>query len=128
MNKMNRRVKLERDVVVDASFYSDMWRQNENLDVTFALEDETEIKAHKLILSAHSPKFRRFFNKYTEGNKIIFMKGVSYAQFRPILDFIYNGSIELEERRLDQFLSIGKDLEVKGIVMDGNPTTKKTSY
>ena len=64
-------------------------------DVTLACEDK-EVKAHKLILSACSPFFKRLLLKKHVANNLhplIYLRGVKADQLDAVLAFIYQGEV-----------------------------------
>ena len=87
-------------------------------DVTLACEDK-EIKAHKLILSACSPFFRRLLLKksHQQANvhPLIYLRGVQAEQLEAVVAFIYQGEVNILEEQLDSFMLVAKDLQLKGL-------------
>ena len=97
---------------------TDLKEKNYFSDVTLACEDK-EIRAHKLILSACSPFFRRLLLKksYQEAklHPIIYLRGVQAEQLEAVVAFIYHGEVNILEERLDNFMLVAKDLQLKGL-------------
>ena len=108
-------------------------------DVTLACEDK-EVKAHKLILSACSPFFKRLLlQKHVASNlhPVIYLRGVKADQLDAVLAFIYQGEVSIiihiniiritsiiisiiiiiivkvniKEEELDSFMLLAKDLK-----------------
>ena len=82
-------------------------------DVTFVLDDGTELQAHKLILATASPYFEALFygpfaNNNNEPMQKIKVKDVEADVFRIIIQTIYNsGRFDVEiKRQDDKFLAI----------------------
>ena len=92
-----------------------MRHESEQLDVTFVLNDEREIRAHKFLMSVHSPKLRKLFSKYPGDSPVLLLGRFDYHQVQKVVDFVYTGSVEIEETNLQEFLAIGKDLEIMGL-------------
>ena len=87
-----RLVSIEREKHVNSpdDILLEMRTDNEQLDVTFALEGAmSEVRAHKLVLSLNSPKFKRIFNKYGDKTPLIFLNGIDYEKFKAVVDFIF---------------------------------------
>ena len=74
--------------------------------------------AHKLILAASSPLFREMLVKHPHPQPLLFLKGVKYVDLKAILSFVYSGEVELEQGRLDNFLQVGQELQVKGLTKE----------
>ena len=108
-------------------------------DVTLACEDK-EVKAHKLILSACSPFFKRLLLKKHVTNNlhpVFYLRGVKADQLDAVLAFIYQGEVSIiininiiritsiiisininiivkvniKEEELDSFMLLAKDLK-----------------
>ena len=83
-------------------------------DVTIACED-SQIQAHKVILSACSTFFRNLLRRNPHQHPLLYLKGVKYKDLLGILDFMYNGEVNVAQEELKQFLSVAEDLKVKGL-------------
>ena len=84
-------------------------------DVTLACEDNVKILTHKLVLAAASPMFMELFKLNQHPHPLIYMKGTKARSLVSIVAFIYNGEVNISQEDLDEFLSIGKELKIKGI-------------
>ena len=60
-------------------------------DVTLVCEDNQQINAHRVILSASSAFFNSILKKNKQANTLIYMRGVWYQDLTAIVDFIYLG-------------------------------------
>lgn len=87
----------------------------ELLDVTLVCEDDT-IKAHKLVLSACSPFFRRIIMKVDHPHPLIYLKGVYHRDLLSIIDYIYKGETNVETGDLQGFFKTARDLEILGLL------------
>ena len=59
-------------------------------DVTLACEDQS-FKAHKVILSACSPFFKRLLKSHAHPQPLVYMRGIRASEMVALLDFIYYG-------------------------------------
>merc|ERR1712129_263858 len=101
--------------------FDELWQNKELLDVTLACDDD-QIQAHKTVLSACSPFFRSVLTRNPQQqNILIYLKGVKYRGLLSVLDFMYQGEVNIEQDRLDSFLGAAEELKVKGLA---NKTTK----
>ena len=106
------------NMLADNNFASNAKHILENLltgseytDVTLAFEDDKQIKAHKFILSASSPFFKRIFLENPEPNSLIFLHDIRFSELQTIVKLLYRGEAEVAENMLDtaEYLEI-KDL------------------
>ena len=65
-------------------------------DVTLACEDN-QIFAHKLILAASSPFFRKILKANPHNHPLLYLKGVKYKELMSILEFLYMGQVRLKQ-------------------------------
>lgn len=80
------------------------------------------IKAHKLILSAYSEVFKDMFTKFNDTDRFVYMKGLSYNNLSSILDFMYQGSVDIPKSKVDAFLADAQELQIKGLKFDNENT------
>jgi len=88
-------------------------------DVTLACGADTQLKAHKVILAACSPFFRKVLIGHPHPHPLLYLRGVSAPDLRAILAFMYQGETSVAEDRLDSFLSSAQDLQVEGLRLAG---------
>ena len=85
-------------------------------DVTLVTGDDRLIRAHKIILCSSSAFFRNILRKYPHQNPLIYLKDIKYRYLDWIIEFMYTGQCDIDERELVQFLSVGKELGVNGLL------------
>jgi len=100
----------------------DLREENDFFDVTIACEDN-QIQAHKVILSACSTFFRNILRRHPHQHPLLYLKGVKYKQLLDILDFMYNGEVNVVQEELKQFLAVAADLRVQGLTQKMNIPT-----
>ena len=93
-------------------------------DVTFVCEDKKLIRAHKNILNECSPALKEIFQIERSMNSIIYLKGINHSDMELILHFIYLGEATFNEERLNDFLSVAKSLEIKGLISEEEMNTQ----
>ena len=93
-------------------------------DVTLVSDDQHQVTAHKLVLSASSEYFKNIFKKTKVSNPFLCLDGISSTDLENILDYIYNGEVEIYQERLDRFLPIAQRFQVEGL-LDGTKEEKK---
>ena len=84
-------------------------------DVTLVSEDENQVKAHKLVLSACSDFFKSILRKNPHPDPLIFLTGVSSANLQLVLDYIYQGEVQIFQEQLDSFLNVAQKLRIEGL-------------
>ena len=94
-------------------------------DVTLACEDQS-IKAHKVVLSACSPFFKKMLKTHLHPHPLIYMKGMKSCDLTAIVDFIYLGEANIFQEQLESFLSLAEELELKGL--NGSSDEKVPEY
>jgi len=92
----------------------DLREENNLFDVTIVCED-SQIQAHKLILSACSTFFRNILCHNPHQHPLLYLKDVKYKHFLAIIDFMYNGEVHVVQEELKQFLAVAADLRVQGL-------------
>ena len=88
-------------------FFRELRDDQNQFDVTLATDDDYQIQAHKLILSAGSKFFSNIMTKtkHPNGpNTFIYLKGIKREQVDNILDFLYNGEANVAQDDLNIFL------------------------
>ena len=95
------------------------------VDVTLACEDGQQVGAHKVILAASSPFFQKLLKRNHHPHPLIFMRNVSYENLDAMVDFFYFGEVNLLEQRLESFLAIAEELQLKGFSGENLEKEKK---
>jgi len=90
-------------------------------DVTLAT-DEDEVKAHKVVLSACSPHLKQVLKKHSKGENqahlLIYLRGVRHTDLVSVLEFMYNGEVNVSQEDLNSFLAVAEDLRVRGLTQN----------
>jgi len=101
--------------------FKELRSESDFFDVTLACTDSGSrtLQAHKVILSACSNFFKSTFRQQTNANKhpnpYIYLRGVTYNDLTSILDFIYNGEVNVAQEELNSFLAVAEELQIKGL-------------
>jgi hypothetical protein len=83
-------------------------------DVTLACDGEI-FRAHQTILTASSPYFESIFLQNTHPHPIIFLRDVNYSEMKALLQFMYEGEVEVKKDRLPVFLKTAEALQINGL-------------
>ena len=107
-------------------------------DVTLVSDDKQSIKAHRNILSACSPVFENILLMEIQNqHPVIYLRGIQFSEIESILQFIYLGEAKFLEHRVNEFLSVAKNLEIKEFsnetasdsdVSNSNNTSENVDY
>ena len=84
-------------------------------DVTLISDDKVQFSAHRILLSSCSNVFDFILKDSNQANPLIYLSGITSANLGFILDFIYNGEVNLYQEQLDSFLKSAKQLEIDGL-------------
>merc|ERR1712126_655350 len=85
-------------------------------DVTLVSDDQDQITAHKLVLSASSEYFKNIFRNNRISNPFLCLDGISSTDLHNILDYIYNGEIQIYQEHLDRFLAVAQRFKLEGLL------------
>ena len=85
-------------------------------DVTLVSDDQQQISAHKVVLSSSSEYFRNVLTSNKHAHPMLCLNGVNKGDLEKILDFIYNGEIQIYQDQLDQFLDIAQRFQLEGLL------------
>eukprot|EP00092_Neocalanus_flemingeri_P000391 GFUD01000415.1.p1 GENE.GFUD01000415.1~~GFUD01000415.1.p1 ORF type:complete len:486 (+),score=152.93 GFUD01000415.1:91-1458(+) len=86
-------------------------------DVTLMCGIDTEIRAHKVILSACSPYFQSILCHIASPNPVVVMPhDVQYEEVVRLVDFMYHGEVAIPSQDINRFLSVAEQFQVRGLV------------
>ena len=93
-------------------------------DVILASTDNTQVRAHRAVLSASS----KFFNNILKANKgpnlVLYLKGVKHQDLQSLIEFIYCGKTNVNKTNLANFLEAAEELKIEGLV-PGQPDSSR---
>jgi len=84
-------------------------------DVTLVSEDGQYVKAHKIILSAGSTFFTEIFEKNEDKNILIYLKGIKGKELKHVIDFLYDGQVNVAQNDLDDFFTVANEVKLMGL-------------
>jgi len=106
--------------------FRELREEKDFFDVTLACED-SQISAHKVILSACSPFFRSVLRKNPHQHPLLYLKGVKLTELHAVLNFMYQGEVNVAQEELNSFLAVAEELRVKGLTQNTQETPKQRS-
>ena len=89
-------------------------------------EDE-QIEAHKTILSACSVFFKKLFKRHQHHHPLVYLKGVKFVELTQLLQFVYQGEVNVAREDLSSFLEAAEELKIHGLTQDLTNETKPKS-
>ena len=93
-----------------------MRKDNDYSDVTLVCEEDQQIEAHRIILTACSPFFSSVLKMNKHSHPLIYMRGLKAKDLVAIVDFIYHGEANINEEDLVGFLALAEELQIEGLV------------
>ena len=109
-----------------SSSFRELREDSEFFDVTLCCNNGTDIiQAHKVVLAACSPFFRKILNhQKSQQNPLLYMKGICLSDLQAILNFIYHGEVNVSTESLDNFLALAEELAIKGLTSNSKSDTQ----
>ncbi|CAH4030189.1 unnamed protein product [Pieris brassicae] len=86
-------------------------------DVTLSCRDGT-LKAHKLVLSACSPYFEQIFKDNPCQHPTVILKGIPFSEINLLVEFMYKGSVDVQELDLQSLMHTASELEIRGLAYE----------
>ena len=99
--------------------FSTLRKENDFYDVSLVSDDDQVVSAHKIVLSASSEFFKSILRKADHAKPMIYLSGVKSTELYSILDYIYEGEVQLYHEDLDKFLDVAQKLRINGLLGDG---------
>ena len=99
--------------------FRELREEKDFFDVTLACDDN-QLEAHKVIISACSPFFRNVLRRNPHQHPLLYLKGVKYRELLAVLNFMYQGEVNVAQDDLNTFLSVAEELQVKGLTQGNN--------
>jgi len=112
-----------------SSSFRELRQDKEFFDVTLCCDNGSDrVGAHKVILAACSPFFRRILGGLnsqgpggTSNHPLLYLKGIQKKELQAVLNFMYHGEVNVAQESLNAFLSCAEELAVKGLTTDSKP-------
>ena len=117
-----------RDFQANASnTFAQLRREEDFFDVTLVSSDKNQVQAHKVIISACSDYFKSILKLNKQGNHILCLDNVTSKELTCVVDYIYNGEVNVEEKHLERFLDIAQRFELQGLITNDDEEYEKES-
>jgi len=91
-------------------------QEQDFFDVTLVSDDQKEIQSHKVVLSACSSFFKPILQKNSHSHPLIYLSGIDSINLQFIIDYVYEGEVQLFQDQLDSFLNAAQKLQIDGLL------------
>ena len=105
--------------------FSQLRAEEEFFDVSLVSDDQKMMSAHKLVLSASSPYFKHILTTNKHSHPLLCLDGVSSAELQCVLDYIYQGEVQIYQEQLDRFLVVAQRLKLEGLTSQDDEEERK---
>ena len=96
--------------------FSQLRQQTGLFDVTLVSSNQRQVSAHRLVLSACSDFFKNIFHRITHSHPLLYLDGVDHGEINLMLDYIYQGEVQIHQEYLDRFLNIANKFKLDGLL------------
>jgi len=103
-----------------AKSFSNLRNEDDFYDVTLVGDDQQQISAHKVVLSASSEYFKNVLKQNKHQHPLLCLEGVNFDEIDNLLNYVYHGEVNINQDDLDRFLSIAQRLKLEGLTTDKN--------
>ena len=100
----------------DSKSFSQLRQQTGLFDVTLVSSNQRQVSAHKVVLSACSDFFKNIFHRNTHSHPLLYLDGVDHEEINLMLDYIYQGEVQIYQDYLDRFLNIANKFKLDGLL------------
>merc|ERR1712226_144076 len=90
------------------NFLSETRQALDIADVTLVCGDKKEFEAHRMVLSAASSFFKGLLRNIKHVHPVIYLKGLEAKTIMAMLDFVYNGAVNIPEEDFNEFFAMAK--------------------
>ena len=84
-------------------------------DLSLVCEDQTQLRVHQSVLSVSSPVLQRIIQLCPSQTPLIYLRGIHSQEMKAVLQFMYTGEATVLQHRIEEFIRVANDLEVKEI-------------
>merc|ERR1712098_929548 len=91
-------------------------QEQDFFDVTLVSDDQKQIQSHKVVLSACSNFFKPILQKNLHSHPLIYLSGIDSTHLQFIMDYVYEGEVQLFQEQLDSFLEAAQKLQIAGLL------------
>jgi len=107
------------------SSFKTLLENEEFVDVTISAEGKS-CSAHRVVLSAASPYFRNLLSGLKAWqHPVLVLRDISHIDVTAILEFVYDGKVDVSQDRLQSFLRTAQFLQISGLVEENGSSREE---
>ena len=95
--------------------FAQLRRESGLFDVTLVTNDQQQVSAHRLVLSACSDFFKTIFHSNTHSHPLLYLDCVNSREINLVLDYIYQGEVQIFQEHLGRFLEVAEKFNLDGL-------------
>ena len=96
--------------------FNKLRNEDDFFDVTLVSDDKQQVSAHKLVLSSCSDYFKTILKQKKHSHPLLCLEGISSSELNNVLDYIYNGEVQICQEDLERFLQIASRFQLEGLI------------
>merc|ERR1712221_40519 len=109
--------------------FSKLRKEDEFFDVTLVSEDQKQMMAHKVVLSSCSEYFKNILKTNKHSHPMLCLTGITSGDLENVLDYIYQGEVEIFQGDIDNFFGIAQRFKIDGLLSsDRESDTKQEDH
>jgi len=115
--KMSEKINFQYESYqsIIAKNFKKIINEDEFYDVTLVSDDQIHFSAHKLVLSSTSSYFKNILKKTKHSHPLLCLDGIESSDLKYVLQYIYNGEVNVDQEHIDRFLEIALKLQLEGL-------------
>ena len=96
--------------------FKNLRNQKHFYDVTLVSDDQKQVSAHKVVLSACSEYFSNILKQNPHSHPLLCLDEVSSTDLNNMLDYVYLGEVQIYQEDLDRFLEVAQKFKLEGLL------------
>ena len=96
--------------------FSKLRKEEDFFDVTLVSEDQKQMLAHRVVLSSCSEYFKNILKANKHSHPILCLSGIKSPDLENVLDYIYQGEVQIFQENIDKFLDVAQKLKLDGLL------------
>ena len=98
--------------------FSKLRKEEDFYDVTLVTDDQKQMSAHKVVLSSCSEYFKHILKQNNHSHPLICLEGIKSNELTNILDYAYNGEVNIQQDDLERFLFVAHRFKLEGLISE----------
>ena len=98
--------------------FSKLRKEEDFYDVTLVTDDQKQMSAHKVVLSSCSEYFKHILKQNNHSHPLMCLEGIKSNELTNILDYVYNGEVNIQHGDLERFLFFAHRFKLEGLISE----------